>query len=425
MAKYQDRFEALLPGVGPLEEVQRIQAFTAGLRPPLNHDVEMHNLQTLVVAMSMARKLEQQELSVLLPVGHQAAPLRIAGRGLLTGPPPPPLALPALSSQPPRHNVAPALTADGHQIQQLSPTEMDERRRQGLCFNCNEKFSRGHNHVCQRLFFLDLADDGDDIVNETAVVQTEDPLISLHAIAGVRTGETMQVCICLGGASLLALLDSGSTHNFIATEAAARTNLRLHPRSGMKVTVANGERVPCPGVYRAAPFSIEGASFSTDFFALPLAGYDVVLGTHWLATLGPILWDFGSLTMSFWHGDHRVCWKGVAGPAYPGLRACSTDLMPSLLQEFATVFAEPSGMPPPRARDHRIVLVPGSTPVAVRPYRYSVAHKDKLERQCATMLDQGLIGRSISAFSSPVILVKKVDGSWRFCVDYRAERHHC
>jgi hypothetical protein len=178
---------------------------------------------------------------------------------------------------------------------------MDDRCRQGLCFNCNEKYSHGHNHVCQCLFFLDIteADDADEAASE-------DPLISLHVIAGIRLGETMQVRINLGGASLLALLDSGSTHNFVAEEVAARTSLRLQLHGGMRVTVANGERVPCSGVYRATSFSIEGTHFSTNFFALPLAGYDVVLGTQWLASLGPILWDFGALTMSFWHHDRQV-----------------------------------------------------------------------------------------------------------------------
>jgi hypothetical protein len=47
--------------------------------------------------------------------------------------------------------------------------------------------------------------------------------------------------------------------------------------------------VSCPGMYHIVPFSIDGESFSTDFFALPLAGYDVVLGTQWLASLGLIL----------------------------------------------------------------------------------------------------------------------------------------
>ena len=41
--EYQDRFQALLPRAGPLDEAQRVQLFTGGLLPPLSFDVEVHN----------------------------------------------------------------------------------------------------------------------------------------------------------------------------------------------------------------------------------------------------------------------------------------------------------------------------------------------------------------------------------------------
>jgi len=58
--------------------------------------------------------------------------------------------------------------------------------------------------------------------------------------------------------------------------------------------------------------------------------------------------------------------------------------------------------------------------VAVRPYRYAQLLKDEIEVQRRAMLVQGIIRPSTSAFSSPVLLVRKGDGSWWFCVDYRA-----
>lgn len=98
----------------------------------------------------------------------------------------------------------------------------------------------------------------------------------------------MQLGLHLSGMDLLALMDSRSTHNFLAEDAAARTKMQLRHDNGIEVTLANGESVSCLGVYRATPLAIDNKDFSA-YFALPLAGYDVVLGTLWLATLGPIL----------------------------------------------------------------------------------------------------------------------------------------
>jgi hypothetical protein len=58
--------------------------------------------------------------------------------------------------------------------------------------------------------------------------------------------------------------------------------------------------------------------------------------------------------------------------------------------------------------------------VAVWSYRYPQLQKDELECQVAVMLAQGIIQISTLPFSAPVLLVRKTDGMWCFCIDYRA-----
>jgi hypothetical protein len=90
-----------------------------------------------------------------------------------------------------------------------------------------------------------------------------------------------------------------------------------------------------------------------------------------------------------------------------------------LLEEYQDVFATPQGLPPERQYDHSIPTLPNAIPINSRPYRYSPLHKDEIEKQVRELLSAGLITPSTSPYASPVLLVEKKDGTWRFCVDYR------
>jgi hypothetical protein len=91
----------------------------------------------------------------------------------------------------------------------------------------------------------------------------------------------------------------------------------------------------------------------------------------------------------------------------------------SLLSDYVHLFDKPVGLPPSRSADHKIPLVPGAQPVKARPYRYTPQQKDEIEAQVREMLRAGIIQISSSPFASLVLLVRKKDGTWRFCVDYR------
>lgn len=242
-------------------------------------------------------------------------------------------------------------TARGNRVfRYLSAAEMEERRRLGLCYNCDEKFSR--NHSCKQLFCL-LWDNEIQTEDEGPEIDME-PEISLHALTGVRTKDTMQLSVQVGSdkKALLALLDSGSTHNFISEEAARHLKLQLCPRDGFNVAVANGNRISCTGFSPKTVITIDTEQFAIDFYVISLGGYDVVLGTQWLATLGPILWDFGKRSMSFWRKDHRVTWLGNGSSTVvcARLNACDgSNLMELLIAEFEDIFSEPQGLPPRRS----------------------------------------------------------------------------
>lgn len=67
----------------------------------------------------------------------------------------------------------------------------------------------------------------------------------------------------------------------------------------IQVEVANGDVLVSEGSITIVSLWLQGTKFNANFFTLPLGGCDVVLGIQWLLTLGPVLWDFSQLIMSF------------------------------------------------------------------------------------------------------------------------------
>ena len=96
----------------------------------------------------------------------------------------------------------------------------------------------------------------------------------------------------------------------------------------------------------------------------------------------------------------------------------SLTLSSKIQAEFADVFRIelPIGLPPCRNVEHRIELIPRARP----PYPMSLKEENEVRKAVDEYLNKGLIHPNFSPFASPVLLVKKKDGSFQMCADYRA-----
>ena len=172
-----------------------------------------------------------------------------------------------------------------------------------------------------------------------------------------------------------------------------------------------------------------------------------VLGVQWLETLGLIATDYKHLTMSFNHLDrtytlHRLCRASLQSMTdkellhlhgmglflhvsflnvAPVQDAVDQHVIPTelqmILEKFAHIFSTLKVLPPERSHDHHIPLQANQGSVSVQPYRYLYYQKTEIEKSICEFLDSEVIRPSNSSLSSLVLLVKKADGTWRFCVD--------
>ncbi|KAF2288863.1 hypothetical protein GH714_019917 [Hevea brasiliensis] len=210
---YQNKFETLVSRAGTLTQLQKIQLYISGLQEYIAVEVELHQPQDLVSAMSMSR-LYERKLNSRLPSNRDFR----------------------RPSNPPEPRTA-------RPIKRLTPDEMDDRRKKGLCFNCDEPFVRGHQ--CKRLFLIDLAE---ELQSDEDMDLDPSPEISLHAITGTQTSQSMRLRGVWNGLQVLILVDSGSTHSFISLAKLSENGVNVDAKAGFRVKVANGEQLHSPGI---------------------------------------------------------------------------------------------------------------------------------------------------------------------------------
>ncbi|GJS49756.1 putative reverse transcriptase domain-containing protein [Tanacetum coccineum] len=91
-----------------------------------------------------------------------------------------------------------------------------------------------------------------------------------------------------------------------------------------------------------------------------------------------------------------------------------------IIRVFAEVFPKDlPGLPPARPVEFQIDLIPGAASVARAPYRLALSKMKELSEQLQELSDKGFIRPSSSPWGAPILFVKKKDGSFRMCIDYR------
>nr|GEU65670.1 putative reverse transcriptase domain-containing protein [Tanacetum cinerariifolium] len=218
------------------------------------------------------------------------------------------------------------------------------------------------------------------------------------------------------------------------------------------VKIADGRIIKLNTVMRDCTLNFLNHPFNIDLLPVELGSYDVIVGMDWLSRYNAVIAcaeklvriPFGNeiLTIreegSNKRNESRLniisCCKAQEYMS-KGCHVFLANITSTkdedkskgkqledvpIVREFLEVFPEDlSGIPPTRQVEFRIDLVPGAAPVARAPYRLSPSEMKELADQLQELTDKGFIRPSSSPWGAPVLFVKKKDGPFQMCIDYR------
>ncbi|GJR68584.1 putative nucleotidyltransferase, ribonuclease H [Tanacetum coccineum] len=249
------------------------------------------------------------------------------------------------------------------------------------------------------------------------------------------------------------LFDTGVDRSFVSTAFSSR--IVITPTAldhDYNVELGNGRIVGLNTIIRGCTLNFLNHPFNIDLMPVELGSFDVIIGMDWLAKYHAVI-ICAEKIVRIPFGDEILIVRGDGSSNKHGTRlsiisctkaqeylakGCHVFLANitatkdedkskgkrledvPVVREFPEVFPEDlPGIPPTRQVEFRIDLVPGAAPVARAPYRLAPSEMKELAEQLQELTDKGFIRPSSSPWGAPVLFVKKKDGSFRMCIDYR------
>ncbi|GJR71311.1 putative reverse transcriptase domain-containing protein [Tanacetum coccineum] len=217
------------------------------------------------------------------------------------------------------------------------------------------------------------------------------------------------------------LFDSGADRSFVSNTFSAL--LDIIPSAldvSYAVELADGRTLETNTMLRGCTLGLLGNPINIDLMPINLDRFDVIIGMDWLAkNHAVIVCDEKIVRIPY--GNEILIVQGeinikhyimCKGPEVYGERLSTIS--------GVEVFPEDlPGLPPIRQVEFQIDLVPGAALVARAPYRLAPSEMEELSTQLQELSDKGFIRPSSSTWGAPILFVKKKEGSFRMCIDYR------
>jgi hypothetical protein len=272
----------------------------------------------------------------------------------------------------------------------------------------------------------------------------------IHAVMNNRQAEHQSTVLEMTGTvadqTLSILIDLGAIESFISGAALKRIKVKAVEQDEFSfVEMVSGAKQKVGGKVTGCALNLGEFVTRANLYVTILGSYDVVIGMDWLESHEAILnYKTKWLSLVDDEGQRRVIVgrnQGVSLRFVSSLqlrksmrKGCKLYVIFALnekevaeglehllvVKEFADIFPEElPGMPPKMELEFTIDLKPGTEPIARTPYRMSTPELQELKMPLKELLDLGLIHPSASLWGAPVIFIRKKNGSWRLCIDYR------